>query len=186
MKVYIKNMVSLRCKMVVKATLDQFNLGFSYVELGEVQLLTPLLPNQRKQLQTVLAQSGLELLDDKNAITVERIKNAIVEMVHYTDVMPSENVSVYLSQRLGIDYHKLSDLFSKTKGMTIEHYVILHKIERVKELIIYDQLSLTEISYLLHYSSVAHLSNQFKKITGLTPTYFKSIKGIKRSPLENL
>lgn len=179
-------MVSLRCKMVVKSALEELNIDYSMLELGEVLLNAPLPELKRSQLQEILHAAGLELMADKKAILVERIKNVIIEMVHYADEFPEVNFSAFLSQKLNMDYHQLSEIFSKTKGITIEHFIIIHKIERVKELIMYDQLSLTEISYKLHYSSVAHLSNQFKKVTGLTPTFFKNIKGIKRNNLENL
>jgi AraC-like DNA-binding protein len=128
----------------------------------------------------------LELMDDKKAMLVEKIKNVIVEMVHYADELPETNFSDYLSEKLNHNYTYLSNLFSEVKGITIEHYIIIHKIEKVKELIIYDELNLTEIAYKLNYSSVAHLSNQFKKITGLTPSFFKKLKDKRRSPLEDV
>lgn len=134
----------------------------------------------------MLLLSGLELLDDKRAILIERIKNVIVQMIHYEDDLPKVKFSVYLAEQLNYDYTYLANIFSETQGTTIEHYIILHKIEKVKELIIYDELNLTEIAGKLHYSSVAHLSNQFKKVTGLTPTYFKSLKKKKRSLLEDI
>ena len=125
-------------------------------------------------------------MDDKKAMLVEKIKNVIVEMVHYADELPETNFSDYLSEKLNHNYTYLSNLFSEVKGITIEHYIIIHKIEKVKELIIYDELNLTEIAYKLNYSSVAHLSNQFKKITGLTPSFFKKLKDKRRSPLEDV
>lgn len=179
-------MVSLRCKMVVKAELEKMNLNHTRVELGEVEIMNDLSAEKRDQLKTALLKSGLELMDDQRAIIVERIKNIIVEMVHYTDEMPKINFSVYLSEKLNQNYNHLSNLFSEVKGITIEHYIIMNKIERVKELIIYDELNLTEIAYKLHYSSVAHLSTQFKKVTGLTLSFFKSLKHKKRTPLEKL
>jgi AraC-like DNA-binding protein len=179
-------MVSLRCKMLVKAEMDKLGILYTAVDLGEVtvDLQTPL--SSIAQLKVALHQSGLELMDDKKAMLIEKIKNVIVEMVHYADELPEKNFSDYISEKLGIDYHHLSDVFSKTKGITIEHFIILHKIEKVKELIIYDELNLTEIAWKMHYSSVAHLSNQFKKITGLTPTFFKQLKSNRRTNLENL
>ena len=125
-------------------------------------------------------------MDDQRAILVEKIKNIIIELVHYTNEIPKSSFSEYLSEKLNHNYSYLSNLFSEVKGTTIEHFIIIHKIERVKELIIYDELNLSEIAYTLHYSSVAHLSTQFKKITGLTPSYFKSLKNKKRTGLENL
>lgn len=186
MKLYIQNMVCLCCKMTVAAELTKMGLDYKNLELGEVQLLSAITDEQREQLGDVLNHYGLELMEDKRAILVEKIVAIIVKMIHETEEMPEINFSVYLTNELNHDYHSLSALFSKTKGITIEHFIILHKIERVKELIMYDELSLTEISYKMHYSSVAHLSNQFKKITGLTPTFFKNIKNKKRIPLEDI
>ena len=186
MKLYIKYMVSIRCKMVVKEELAALKLHFVNVDLGTVEIMETLTEGQRVQLKTALLRSGLELMDDKKAILIEKIQNVIIEMVHYSDELPKTNFSDYLSAKLDYDYTYLSNLFSETKGITIEHFIILHKIERVKELIIYDELNLSEIAFKLHYSSVAHLSNQFKKITGLTPTYFKSLKRKKRDTLENV
>lgn len=173
MKLFIQNMVSLRCKMLVKAELEKLDLHTTYLELGEVHLTTAITDETRNQLRETLHRSGLELMDDKKAILIEKIRNVVVEMVHYSDELPAVNYSTYISQKLDKDYHTLSELFSKTKGVTIEHFIILHKIEKAKELIIYDELNLTEIADKLHYSSVAHLSNQFKKVTGLTTSQFK-------------
>lgn len=179
-------MVSLRCKMVVKAELEKLGLHYEYVDLGEVVIKEDITDEQRQQLNAALLMSGLELMDNKKAILIERIKNVIVEMVHYEDEIPKIKNSAYITQRLKHDYTYLATLFSETTGMTIEHFIILHKIERIKELLLYDELNLTEISYKLNYSSVAHLSNQFKKITGLTPSFYKTLKNKRRIPLENL
>ncbi|MBC7848458.1 MAG: helix-turn-helix transcriptional regulator [Chitinophagaceae bacterium] len=179
-------MVSIRCKMVVKATFKKLGLHYTTVNLGEVEVQENINAAQREQLKVALLKSGLELLDDKRAILIERIKNVIIEMVHYEDELPKTNFSIYLSEKLNYDYTYLSNIFSETQGTTIEQYIILHKIEKVKELIIYGELNLTEIAWKLHYSSVSHLSTQFKKITGLTPTYFKSLKKKKISLLEDL
>ncbi|NHN24788.1 AraC family transcriptional regulator [Flavobacterium jejuense] len=186
MKLYIQNMVCLCCKMTVASELKKMDLNYYNLELGEVSLVKPIKKKERTHLKNVLHEYGLELMDDKKAILVEKIVTIIVNMIHNSDEVPPVNFSIFLTNKLNQDYHSLSNLFSKTKGITIEHFIILHKIERVKELIMYDELSLTKISYQLHYSSVAHLSNQFKKITGLTPTFFKNIKNKKRKPLENL
>jgi len=172
--------------MMVKDELKKMNIPFVKVELGEVELMGEISPQQREQLALALLTSGLELMEDKRAMLIEKIKNVVVEMVHYSDELPKTKFSVYLSEKLDYDYTYLSNLFSETEGTTIEQFILLHKIERVKELIIYDELNLTEIAWKLNYSSVAHLSHQFKKITGLTPTFFKSIKRKKRSTLENL
>ena len=186
MKLYIKYMVSIRCKMVVKSELDKLGLHYGVVDLGEVEIRESLSDKLRDQLKTALLNSGLELMDDKKAILVEKIKNVIIEMVHYEDELPKENFSDYLSEKLDYNYTYLANLFSETKGITIEKFMILHKIERVKELLLYDELTLSEIAWKLHYSSVAHLSHQFKKVTGLTPSYFKSLKNKRRSALENV
>ena len=179
-------MVSLRCKMLVRAELEKLNLKHLIVELGEVEIMNELSTETYVELKRNLLQSGLELMDDQRAILVEKIKNIIIELVHYTNEIPKSSFSEYLSEKLNHNYSYLSNLFSEVKGTTIEHFIIIHKIERVKELIIYDELNLSEIAYKLHYSSVAHLSTQFKKITGLTPSFFKSLKNKKRTGLENL
>jgi len=186
MKLFIKYMVSIRCKMVVKSELDKLGLHYLKVELGEVNVRENLTDEQRSQLKAGLMKSGLELMDDKKAILIEKIKNLVVEMVHYSEEVPKMNFSDFLSEKLNLDYTYLANLFSEVTGLTIEQYIIAHKIERVKELLIYDELTLTEISYRLNYSSVAHLSNQFKKVTGLTPSFFKQLKYNKRIPLENV
>lgn len=172
--------------MVVKSELDKLGLHYKTVELGEVNIEENINDEQRAQLKTALLRSGLELMDDKKAILVEKIKSVIIEMVHYEDELPKTNFSDYLSEKLNYNYTYLANLFSETKGITIEHFMILHKIERVKELILYDELNLSEIAWRLHYSSVAHLSNQFKKVTGLTPSYFKSLREKRRNTLDNV
>lgn len=186
MKLFIKYMVSIRCKMLVKAELENLGIHYSTVELGEVNIPQGITDTQRDQLNQSLKRAGLELMDDKKAMLVEKIKNVIVEMIHYADEPPQTKYSVYLSEKLKYDYTYLANLFSEVQGITIEHFIILHKIERVKELLIYDDLNLTEIADKLCYSSVAHLSNQFKKTTGLTPSHFKKLKKKRRQNLENL
>ena len=172
--------------MVVRSELDKLGLHHGVVDLGVVEIKETITDKQRDQLKTALLRSGLELMDDKKAVLIEKIKNVIVEMVHYTDEMPRTKNSEYLSAKLDHDYTYLANLFAELTGTTIEHYIIAHKIERVKELIIYDELNLTQISYILNYSSVAHLSNQFKKVTGLTPTFFKHLKLKKRTSLDDV
>ena len=179
-------MVSLRCKMLVKEELIRLGLHYDIVDLGMVEVLEELNTEQRETLKNNLLKSGLELLDDKKAIIIERIKNVIVEMVHYGDEMPKINYSTYIESKLHLDYTYLSNIFSEVKGITIQQFIIIHKIEKVKELLLYDELNLTEISYRLNYSSVAHLSTQFKKVTGLTPTYFKTLKEKRIATLENM
>jgi AraC-like DNA-binding protein len=172
--------------MMVKSELDNLNLDYRSIELGEVMLKQPISEAERFLLKEALHKSKLELMDDTKAMLIEKIINIIVEMVHYTDELPQVNFSEFLSEKLEQDYHKLAEVFSKTKGITIERFIILHKVERIKELIIYNELNLTEISYKLHYSSVAHLSNQFKQVTGLTPTFFKNLAKRRRTNLEDI
>jgi AraC-like DNA-binding protein len=178
-------MVSSRCKMLVKEELKKLNLHY-IVDMGSVDIMENITAEQREQIRVALLQSGLELMDDKKAVLIEKIKNVIIEMVHYTDEMPKTNFSDFLSEKLSHDYTYLANLFSEVEGTTIEKFIINHKIERVKELIIYDELNLTEIAWMMHYSSVAHLSNQFKKVTGLTPSHFKQLKNKRRSPIEEI
>lgn len=179
-------MVSLRCKMVVKEELKKLGIRYVLVDLGMVEILEDINQEQHDILKLNLLKSGLELLDNKRSILIEKIKSVIVEMVHYTDEVPKVNYSDLISEKLGYDYTYLSNIFSEVKGITIQQFIILHKIERVKELLLYDELNLTEIAYLMHYSSVAHLSNQFKKITGLSPSYYKTLKKKRINTLENM
>ncbi len=173
-------MVSLRCKMAVKAELEKLGLHFGIVELGMVDVYDIITPETRKALEIGLKRSGLELMDDKKSILIEKIKNVVVEMIHYIDDAPKMNYSNYICEKIGQNYTTIATIFSEVTGITIEHFIIAHKIERAKELLLYDELSLKEISYKLSYSSVAHLSNQFKKVTGLTPTFFKHLKQFKK------
>ena len=179
-------MVSIRCKMLVKEELKKLGLHFTNVNLGEVTVMENISEAQREGLKNALHTSGLELMDDKRAVLIEKIKNVVIEMIHYADDLPKTNFSDYLAEKLHYDYTYRSNLFSETQATTIEHFIIVHKIEKVKELITYDELNLTEIAYKLHYSSVAHLSHQFKKITGLTPSFFKTLKDKKRITIDNL
>jgi AraC-like DNA-binding protein len=186
LKLYIKYMVSNRCKLAVKEELRRLGLHYILVDLGEVEIMEDLSPEQKAQLKTALLSSGLELMDDKRAVLIERIKNAVIELVHHSDEVIKVNFSDFLSERLNHDYTYLANLFSEIQGTTIEQFVILHKIERIKELIIYDELNITEIAWKMNYSSVAHLSNQFKKVTGLTPSHFKQLKSKLRRPIEDV
>lgn len=179
-------MVSLRCKMIVRSELEQLGLHIINVDLGEVEIKEDLSPNQKAKLEAALLRFGLELMEDKKSMLIEKIKNIVVEMIHYSDEPPVWNFSNYLAEKLNYDYNYLSNLFSEVKGTTIEHFIISHKIERAKELLIYNEMSLTEIADKLHYSNVAHLSNQFKKVTGLTPSFFKKMKHKRFIALENL
>jgi AraC-like DNA-binding protein len=167
-------MVSSRCKMVVQEELEKLGIESVAIDLGTVDLCKDVTGQQHEQLKTNLRRSGLELLDDKRSVLIERIKNVIIELVHYSDELPRMNFSQYLSDKLKYDYTYLSNVFSEVNGITIKHYIILQKIERVKELLRDDKLNLKEISYKLHYSSASHLSTQFKKVTGLSPSFLKS------------
>lgn len=179
-------MVCIRCQMVVKDELKKLGLKYVDVKIGEVNIIEDILPDQMEKLDIALRKSGLELMDNKKSVLVEKIKSAIIELVHYTDDQIKVNLSDYLSEILNYDYTYLANLFSEVKGTTIENFYLTHKIEKVKELIVYNELNLTEIAYKMHYSSVAHLSNQFKKFTGLTPSHFKQLKNKRRETLEDV
>lgn len=171
--------------MKVKEVLNKLDLHF-IVDMGEVEIMEDISAEQRNQIREGLKHSGLELMEDKKAMLIEKIKKIIIEMIHYKDELPKTNFSDYLADKLNYDYTYMAKLFSEVQGTTIEKFIISHKIERVKELIIYDELTLTEIAWKMHYSSVAHLSNQFKKTTGLSPSHFKNLKVRKRSALEDI
>ena len=179
-------MVSNRCKMVVKEELKKLGLHFIVVDLGEVEIMENINVEQLEQVKIALHESGLELMDDKRAVLIEKIKNTIIEMVHHTEETIKVNFSDYLSEKLNHDYTYMANLFSEVQGTTIEQFIISHKIERIKELMIYGELNITEIAWKMNYSSVAHLSNQFKKATGLSPSHFKQLKDKRRSPLEEV
>jgi AraC-like DNA-binding protein len=179
-------MVCSRCKLVVKSELEKLGLRPISVELGEVELENENIENQKEELLKIMHSLGFDLIDDKKSKIIERIKNRIIELIYSKNNELSVNLSDYLAQDLLQDYSSLSNLFSEVESITIEHYFISQKIERVKELLTYDELSLSEIAFQLNYSSVAHLSNQFKKNTGLTPTHFKKLKGKKRQQIEDL
>jgi AraC-like DNA-binding protein len=184
-RIYIKNMVSRRCKTMVEERLENLGVNYVVVELGVIELKN-ITTEKREQLKAELHDSGLEILDDIKSILTERVKNIVVEMIHINEELPKVNYSDYISEKLGYDYTYLSNVFTEVKGITIQQYIINNKIERVKEFLLYNELSLTEISYRLQYSSVAHLSNQFKKTTGLTPSYFKKMKLKREDNLEDL
>jgi AraC-like DNA-binding protein len=186
MKLHIKNMVSIRCKMIVKQELQKLGLHFIMVELGEVEIMENILEDQREQVRIALLQSGLELMDNRRSVLIEKIKNTVIEMVHHKNEITKMNFSDYLSGKLNYDYTYLANLFSEIQGTTIEQFIIADKIERIKELIIYDELTITEIAWKMNYNSLAHLSNQFKKITGLSPSHFKQLKVKRRRPIEDI
>jgi len=175
----------MRCQIAVKSELDKLGLHHTRIELGETEIMEELSPEQRSMLSDSLKNIGLELLEDKKNIMVERIKTIIIELVHFNEDQIKTNLSDYLSEKLNHNYTYLSNLFSEIKGTTIEKFYLANKIERVKELLVYDELNLTEIAWKLHYSSVAHLSNQFKKMTGLTPSHFKNLRNKNRTGSEN-
>lgn len=186
MKLYIKNMVCSRCKMVVKSELQKLGLQLLSVDLGEVETAAPITAQQKSDIAEHLKNFGFELIDDKKSRTIDKIKTLIIELVHQQNAQLTTNLSDFLSSQLHQEYSVLSNLFSEVEGTTIEKYFILQKIERVKELLIYDEMSLSEIAFMLNYSSVAYLSNQFKKVTGLTPSHFKQLKNKKRRQIEDL
>ena len=172
--------------MAVKEELKKLGLHFIVLELGEVEIMEDISLEQRNELKLGLITTGLELMDDKRAVLIEKIKNVIIEMVHHSDEALKVNFSDYLSEKLNHDYTYLANLFSEIQGTTIERFIINHKIERIKELIIYDELNISEIAWKMNYSSVAHLSNQFKKVTGLSPSHFKQMKDKRRSQIEDI
>lgn len=186
MTLTIKNMVCNRCIMVIQNELDKLGVGVKNIKLGEVTLEKELTPEEREHLNKTLLSLGFEIIDDKKSRIIEKIKNLIINLVHHQDSETKINLSELLSNELHHDYNYLSNLFSEVEGTTIEKYFIAQKIEKVKELLVYDELSLSEIAFRLHYSSVAYLSNQFKKVTGLTPSHFKKIRKDKRTPLDEV
>lgn len=186
MKIYIKNMVCTRCKMLVEAELGAMGIHNAIVSLGEVEIKDEVTITQHEHLRESLHKSGLEVMDDKRSMLIEKIRNVVIQLVHHSDEQLKMNFSVFLSDKLGYDYTYLANIFSAVQGITIEKFLIAHKIERVKELLVYDELNLTQIAEKLHYSSVSHLSNQFKKITGLTPSHFRQMQGSRRTNLENV
>lgn len=186
MKLYIKNMVCNRCKMAVKAELEQLGLNIISVDLGFAEIAENNIELQKQKLEEALKLLGFELIDDKVSKTVERIKNLIIDLVHHQTTTLKTKLSNYLADDLMQDYHTISNLFSEVEGTTIEKYYINQKTEKIKELLIYDELTLNEIAFQLHYSSVAHLSNQFKKVTGFSPSYFKQLNKRDRKELDEV
>ena len=179
-------MVSNRCKLAVRDELKKLGLHFIVVDLGEVEIMENITFEKREMLKKGLLESGLELMDDKKSILIERIKNIIIEMIHHTEEEIKVNFSDYLSEKLNHNYTYLANLFSEVQGTTIEQFIISHKIERIKELMIYGELNITEIAWKMNYSSVAHLSTQFKKVTGLSPSHFKQLKDKRRNSIEDI
>jgi AraC-like DNA-binding protein len=186
MTIYIKNMVCLRCKMVVKAELSNIGLHSTRIDLGQADIAGDISVAQRHQIRSGLSRSGLELIDDIKSVLIEKIKCVIIELVHYSDEPLAINLSAYLSQQLRHSYTYMANIFAVTEGQSIERFFIEHKIERVKELLNYNELNLTEIAYKMHYSSVAHLSSQFKKVTGNTASHYKHRTAKTRAMLEEI
>lgn len=183
---FIKNMVCNRCIMVVQNELDMLGLDVKNIKLGEVTLGKEPAPKEKSKLSEALVPLGFEVIDDRKSRIIDQVKNIIIDLVHHQDNDVKTNISDILSVQLHLDYNYLSNLFSEVEGTTIEKYFIAQKIEKVKELLVYDELSLSEIAFRLNYSSVAYLSNQFKKVTGLTPSHFKKIREDKRKPLDEV
>jgi len=186
MKLFIKNMVCSRCRMAVRNELEKAGIPFSAVELGEVEISGKTTPTQLKQLEKGLNELGFELIDDKKSRIIEKIKNHVIQLVHHSDTLLKTNLSDYLADKLHYDYTYLSNLFSAIENTTIEKYYITQRIEKIKELLVYDEMSLSEIADKLGYSSGAYLSAQFKKVTGLTPSHYKALKEHKRKNIEEL
>lgn len=178
-------MVSARCKMLVQSELEKHNIPYHVIELGEVDLVEKLTSEKQAALKAALNAAGLDILSDKKLMLVEKIKTVIIKMIHYSEELPDENYSIYLSNQLNHNYTYLANVFSDVQGITIERYIISHKIEKVKELLGYNELSLTEIAGMMHYSSVGHLSNQFKKVTGVSPSAYKN-KSNRRKDLDKM
>ena len=186
MKLYIKNMVSLRCKILLKEELIKLGYHIISIDLGEAEVLGNISLEDMEHLKFTLLTCGLEITNNKKIILIEKIKNIIIEMIQQINEMPIINYSNFISQKLNYDYTYLSNIFSEENGITIQQFIIINKIEKVKELLMYDEMNLTEIAWQLHYSSVAHLSNQFKKVTGTSPSYFKLYKTLKRIKIEEV
>lgn len=186
MKLFIKYMVSNRCKVAVKDELKKLGLHYIMVDLGEVEIMENLSEEEWERVKTALFSVGFELIDDKRSVLIERVKNTIIEMIYHSNEVIKTKFSHYLSRKLNYNYTYLANLFSEVQGITIEQFIISHKIEKIKELIIYGELNITEIAWKMNYSSVAHLSNQFKKIVGLPPSHFKQLKEKKRRPIDEI
>ncbi|MTI39754.1 helix-turn-helix domain-containing protein [Fulvivirga lutimaris] len=186
MKIFIKNMVCNRCIMAVEQLFKSEGLEINDINLGMVDTIEQLTNEQLNSIDAKLSDIGFELIDDKKSQIIDKIKTTVIELVHHTDGQLKTNLSDYLAEKLNYDYHYLSNIYSEVEGTTIEKFYIAQRIEKVKELLVYDELTLSEIAFKLHYSSVAHLSSQFKKVTGLTPSYFKNIRTEKRKPLDKV
>lgn len=186
MKIYVKNMACESCKLVVKEALEELGLSPVKIDLGEIETKEDVTDDEKKKLNSKIKKVGLELLEKKQGVLIEKIRKVIIDYVYKSDEKPNIKFSVLLSEELNHSYTYLANFFSEVEATTIEQYMIGLKIERIKELIILEEHTLSEIAYKLHYSSVAHLSTQFKKITGLTPSHFKSLKEKRRITIQNI
>lgn len=186
MTLYIKNMVCRRCKIMVAETLDRLGYKLLSIELGEAQLDREIEAGEKEEISKALAALGFELIDDRRSRTIEKVKTLVVNLVHHGNAKLKTNLSHYLAGEVGQDYSALSNLFSEVEGITIEQYFIAQRIEKVKELLMYDELSLSEIADMLNFSTGAHLSNQFKKVTGFTPSYYRNLKDKKRKQIDDI
>jgi len=186
MKLCIKNMISNHSKKEVERIIENMGLHIAMIEMGVVEIYEKLTKKKYNALKRTLIQNDFEIVTGKENTFIEKIKHTVIEMIHYSDELPEVNNSMYISEKLNVNYTYLSKFFSKAKHITLEQFIILHKIERAKRLLLYDEMTLSEIAWKLHYSSTAHLSAQFKKVTGITPTIFKKLKFKKLIPVENL
>lgn len=186
MKLYIKNMVCNRCKLVVKSELETFGLHPQSVDLGEAVVSETLSDADKTRLNARFRELGFELIDDRKSRIIEQVKNTIIHLIHHSEEQPKMNLSDQLVEQIGLDYSSISNLFTQVEGMTIEHYAITQRIERAKELLVYNEYSLSEIAFQLHYSSASHFTRQFKKVTGFPPSELRKRNMIRRIPIEQL
>ena len=186
LRLYIKNMVCPRCVMTVRQIFEQLGMPYTNIKLGEVTLTQPLDSQQLAQLSKALEAVGFSLIDDRKSRMIEQIKKLIIQQIHHSSEALNITWADFIADHLNYDYKYLSTLFSSVEGITLEQYIIRQKIERIKELIVYDELTLSEIAFQLGYSSIAHLSSQFKKVTGMTPSQFKNTVERNRKPLDNV
>lgn len=186
MKIYVKNMACESCKVVVKEALEEMDIHPVKVDLGEIEIKDDISDDEKRELNSRIKKVGLELLEKKQGVLIEKIRSVMVDYVYKSEEKPNVNFSVLLSEKLHHSYTYLANFFSEVEATTIEQYIIALKIERIKELIIFGEHTFSEIAYMLHYSSIAHLSNQFKKVTGLTPTHFKALKEKRRITIQDI
>lgn len=186
MKIYVKNMACESCVIFVKTALEELEIPTVKVDLGEIETKEDISDTDKKKLNSKIKKAGLELLEKKKGVLIEKIRKVAIDYVYKSDEKPNIKFSVLLSKKLNYSYTYLANFFSEVEATTLEQFIISLKIERIKELIILEEFTFSEIAYKLHYSSVAHLSNQFKKITGLTPTHFKELKEKRRATIQSI